>query len=225
MHYTLTVALPGGIQADELRNELETLMDRFCEERQVPLHRDDSVYAEDRDTQLRKAREYNAENNNKFGYDGMSEAEILEGWSGTTDFDDDGWPLTTSNPDGFWDWWVIGGRWGGAWTLRPGAEDGPLATEDSAFGRTPEADEERQTDCARWRDLAPESVTPTYVWLDLKGRWCTRWIGPSRAEAVDNAPEDYTTWTIPEQEHVAGFMRFLADLPGDTWLVQIDFHV
>src|SRR4051812_7759740 len=47
--------------------------------------------------------------------------------------------LDPFNPEGKspeWDWWLIGGRWGGAWVLREGAANGPLATEPGVFGAT-----------------------------------------------------------------------------------------
>lgn len=225
-HYTLTVALPGDIPAEELRDALNVAMDEFNEQRDVPLHRDLSPYAETFADQLAKAKAYGkeCEANGKGDHTaGKTDAEIVEDWSGGEGFDNDGWPLTTRNPDGHWDWWVIGGRWGGAWYLR--GEDGPLNTDDHAFGREDRADEPNRTDNARWRDIEPESVTPTYAWLDLNEEWHTKWIGPTREEATGTIDYKNTAhWQVPEDEHVAGFMKFLANLPGDAWLVHIDFH-
>jgi hypothetical protein len=36
--------------------------------------------------------------------------------------------------------------------------------------------------------------------------------------------DDTTHWQVPQEKHSAGFMKFLANLPGDTWLVHIDYH-
>ena len=226
MHHTLTVALPGDIPADELRSALDETMGRFDENREVPLHRDTSVYAETFSDQLAKARQCATEGR----LDGyaekiatMTDAEIVADWNGDTEFDTDGWPLTTRNPNGHFDWWVIGGRWGGAWHLK--GEDGPLHTEDHAFGREERADEPGRTDNARWRDIVPESVTPTYAWLDLAGEWHDKWVGPTREEAIGTIDYSNTAhWHVPEEEHVTGFMKFLADLPGDTWLIMVDYH-
>jgi hypothetical protein len=218
-HYTLTVALPGGIPSAAMRPALAEAMARFDENRDVELHRDTSVYAETFAEQLASAK--------ASGYwtEGLTDAEIVAEWHGDEQFDSDGWPLTKANPDGQWDWWVIGGRWGGAWALRDGAEDGPLKSEDHAFGREERADMQGRTDNARWGDIVPESVTPTYAWLDLAGEWHTRWVGPRREEAVaPGIPDDTSHWTVPETEHHAGFMKFLVDLPSDAWLVHIDFH-
>jgi hypothetical protein len=220
MHYTLTVALPGDIPADELEERLNLLMNRFDESLEVPLHRDESVYAETLAEQVRKAKE-----SDKDGWTvGLSDLEIAERWSGDTEFGTDGWPLTHTNPDGQWDWWVVGGRWGGAWHLRGGAKGGPLDTEDSAFGPSERAGEPLRTDNARWRDIVPESVAPTYAWLDLDGEWHTKWVGPSREQVLSGNYRDTEGWTVPEGVHIPEFMKFLAGLPGDTWLVNIDFH-
>lgn len=216
MHYTHVVALPGDIDPEKLRDELNNLMDYFDENRTVPLHRDTSVYAEPYADVLAKAK---ASNRNNW-VEGLSDDEIVQQWEGYSIWDTDGWPLTTHNPDGHWDWWVVGGRWAGAWTLREGAEDGPLETHTSE-----KISELRSTDNARWRDIMPESVTPTYSWLDLEGQWHTCWIGPTHEEAImDGMPVDTAHWKVPESQHHAEFMTFLRNLPADTWLVHIDYH-
>ncbi|KJR10524.1 hypothetical protein UG54_00570 [Gordonia sihwensis] len=56
-------------------------------------------------------------------------------WYDPEDIDADGNIYSTSNPDGKWDWWMIGGRWAGAWTLVPGAE--PPAWTPSTLGSAP----------------------------------------------------------------------------------------
>ena len=225
MHYTLTVALPGTIAPQDLRPALEKSMARFDENRRVDLHRDTSVYAQPMADHLAAAKASASIKAGDNWIAGLSDEEIAREWSGAEKFDPDGWPLTTHNPDGQWDWWVIGGRWGGSWHLRPGAQDGPLATDGYSTGRAERADEKDRTDNARWRDIVPESVTPSYAWLDLAGEWHTRWVGPTREEALTPGMPDRTGhWEAPQKEHHAAFMKFLADLPGDTWLVLIDFH-
>jgi hypothetical protein len=121
---------------------------------------------------------------------------------------------------GEWDWYVVGGRWGSEWTLRPGAPNGPLATEPSTFGYREERMERngRATDCARWQHLMPESVSVPYCWLDLDGRWYSMWLGPELSGS-----QDVKDWERGP-EHGEGFMKFLATLPPDTWLVNVDIH-
>lgn len=222
MHYTLTVALSGDVAPTDLKSALENLMNRFDEQREVAWHRDTSPYAEPFEAQYAKAVAFAI----KTGRDwtSMSREAVVEDWDGDSRFDADGWPLTTENPDGHWDYWSVGGRWGGAWTLKKGAENGPLATEDHAFGRSPDADTDGQTDNARLRDIEPESITPTYSYLDLGGEWHTRWIGPTPEQATADGPPDFSNWKVPREDAEARFLKFVQDLPADTWLVQIDYH-
>lgn len=217
-HYSHTLAIPGDIPDYDLADAVKIAMHRFDENRTVALHRDTTVYAETLDVQMAKAYEY-AGRDPRYAEQiaTMTPVEIAKDWSGAEVFDADGWPLTIRNPDGHWDYYLIGGRWAGAYVLRPGAEAGPLHSEDGV-------DDPRRTDCARWRDIMPESVVPTYSWVDLDGEWHTRWIGPTREEAVGDRPSDYSHWEVPEQESAAQFMRFLRDLPRDTWIVNIDVH-
>ena len=221
VHMTLTVALDGSIPPDRLRDELDQVMGRFDECLEVALHRDESPYAETFEAQLAKAKASDRDN----WTEGLTDAEIVERWNGDTNFYADGWPLTTSNPLGYWDWFVVGGRWGGSWVLKEGATNGPIATENHALGRSPEADADRRTDNARLRDLEAESLVPTYAYVDLDGGWTHRWVGPTREEAVSGTfPKDTSHWEVGAEGFAASFLKFIQDLPADTWLVQIDYH-
>lgn len=51
----------------------------------------------------------------------------VKDWCGQ-DLDDEGNTLSTYNPDSKWDWYEIGGRWSGAFILKPG-EKGELGTK------------------------------------------------------------------------------------------------
>jgi hypothetical protein len=120
---------------------------------------------------------------------------------------------------GEWDWYVVGGRWGSEWTLRDGAPTGPLGTEPSTFGFTKKHEENpRATDCARWQHIVPESVKVPYSWLDLSLRWHTKWLGPDASGSNDT--KDWERGSDHDEE----FMKFLAYLPVNTWLVHVDFH-
>lgn len=200
MHYSHIVALPGDIDSDKLETVLYELMYRFDENRRVDWHRDTSPYAEPRDVQIAKAKA--SERFAEWGTH-LTDDEIATEWNGSQRFDTDGWPLTNGNPYGHWDWWVIGGRWSGEWTLRNGNPvDGPV----------------------RLSDLMPESIRPPYSWIDLDGQWHTRWIGPTVAEATDELPSDYASWEVPVEQSTAEFLSWIATLPKDAWLVHIDYH-
>lgn len=108
--------------------------------------------------------------------------------------------------------------------LKAGAEDGPLDTDESAFGLAERANLARRTDNARWGDIVAESVQTPYAWVDLDGEWHDRWIGPSPEEATNKVPNNYDAWEVPKEEHATAFMKFLANLPADTWLVTVDYH-
>jgi len=41
----------------------------------------------------------------------LSDKEKMRIWAGYNDFDEDGNPLSTYNPNSKWDWYSVGGRW------------------------------------------------------------------------------------------------------------------
>lgn len=191
MYYTLTVALPGHIDPDKLRDALTEAMAPFDKQLEVDPYPD-----------------HGPGRRNVLGH------VVIRDWHGSSlDFDAEGWPIITSNPNGEWDWWVIGGRWGGNWILKIGGESG-LPTENHAFGRTDSADDDQRTDCARVRDIQPKSLR-SYAYLTLDGQWHSRWLGPG------NGRDEYE---IPPEEFAAEYLRWIAALPGETWLVNVDFH-
>lgn len=222
MHYTHIVALPGDIDPNKLESHLEEAMALFDENREVELHRDTSVYARTYDVQLAAAKA--SSSFSSWGV-GLTDAEIVKQWDGNTEFDTDGWPLTTSNPDGHWDYWRIGGRWQGEWVLKPGAEAGPLQADGDKWDAPPPPDHDRPTtDSGRKNAIEPESIRATYSWLDLDGVWTTKWIGPSAEEANSHDYSNTSHWEVDEKLHDAAFFTFLANLPANTWLVHIDYH-
>jgi hypothetical protein len=130
--------------------------------------------------------------------------------------DDDG-DTFSYNPDGHWDWWVVGGRWGGHWVLKDSAlvEDFLRETEPSAFGMTETALELDRSDCARLRAICPESLHPAYAFVDLNGNWNETghicWFGIATGEKS-------------AEEWADEYLRWIASLPDDTWLVNCDLH-
>jgi hypothetical protein len=115
---------------------------------------------------------------------------------------------------GEWDWWVIGGRWGGVWVLRDGSESA-LPTDDFSFGRRERADQPDRTDCARLKEIRPESIVAPYSYLDLHGRWWSEWVWDNETN-TDIGPS--------EEEFGKQFFEWVQKLPPDTWLVNVDYH-
>lgn len=123
------------------------------------------------------------------------------------------------NPDARWDWWVVGGRWGGHWTLKETALIADFVkdeTESSAFGFADAVKELYRTDCARVRALAPEGIQVAYSFLDLDGNWNEQghvcWFGLATNETS-------------EEEWSDTYLRWIASMPDDTWLVNCDLHI
>lgn len=123
------------------------------------------------------------------------------------------------NPDAKWDWWVVGGRWGGHWKLRETALVDDFvndATEPSAFGFTEVSTEIDQVDCARVRAIASEGITAAYSFLDLEGNWNEMghvcWFGMATNETS-------------QEEWSETYLRWIASLAEDTWLVNCDLHI
>ncbi|MEU9806260.1 hypothetical protein [Mycobacterium sp. NPDC050853] len=131
-------------------------------------------------------------------------------WYEPEDIGTDGEVYSTSNPKATWDWWMIGGRWRDAWRLKAGATSG-LASESSWASDAPKSG---HTDCARLTDIEPDSIGASYALLGLDGKWVAKgdmgWFGMSRNENDD--------W--PE-----AFKAALADIPADSWVVNVDAHI
>lgn len=145
---------------------------------------------------------------------GASFAQAVQGWFGG-DLDVNGDLWSTYNQDGYWDWWVIGGRWAGSWVLKPGATRG-LEPQSSAFGFTEESRDPARTDAARKSEIEAESIGVSYAYIGLDGRWNQQgrmgWFAIAVDEMSDQAwSQTYTDW--------------LLSLPADTWLVKVDAHL
>jgi len=120
---------------------------------------------------------------------------------------------------GQWDWWVIGGRWGGYWVLKPAGEIG-YQTEPSTFGqRKQPADGRLRADAARIVDIEPESLHPPNSYIDSQGQWQT--IDPFVWDAATETGEIIKT---PDDEWDKQYLRWIQSLNPNSWLVNVDCH-
>lgn len=134
-------------------------------------------------------------------------------WYEPEDVGADGEVYSTSNAEAKWDWWVIGGRWGGMWTLKDGAHSG-LITEESSF--VGQVKREHATDCARLGDIAAETLVPTHAFIDLKGEW---------HEGAHMGWFGLTSHDKPLDVWIEEYQRFITGLDKDVWAVNVDAHI
>lgn len=123
---------------------------------------------------------------------------------------------------GEWDWFSVGGRWGYAWVLREGGENGPLSTDGHSFGMNDDPGKEDgrvHTDCARLSELEYESLTAPYSWLTPDGVWHTRWLGPE-----GSGSDDVKDWEVSAEEVEKQWLATIKALPSSTWMVHVDCH-
>jgi hypothetical protein len=138
-------------------------------------------------------------------------------WGG--DFDEDGNEWSESNPQGYWDYWRVGGRWAGHLPLRNG-RDGhmePLSWEwTDGYMAAEKPNAETHADRARKGDVNLEALDPTFAILH-DGEWVARgemgWFGALRDEHV------------PEEDWPKRWHDYVADLPDDVMLTVVDCHV
>ncbi|MDF3280862.1 hypothetical protein [Gordonia sp. N1V] len=123
---------------------------------------------------------------------------------------------STYNPKSQWDWWTIGGRWGGMWQLKE--HDAALVTQTrpSAFGMAEKSLQPYRADVARIEQIVPESMTPTFALVDLGGEWHESakmgWFGMSSDK------KDPDEWNV-------AYANAITAMPRDTWLVNVDCHI
>lgn len=108
-HYLLMVVHPADVP-------VEHLMAPYDENLEVAPYI--AMTADEVQQKIAKAREYYARKNTDLA--GKTDARIMKDWSGY-DLDADGNALSTCNPQGHWDWCVVGGRYRCRLLLKPGA--------------------------------------------------------------------------------------------------------
>lgn len=119
---------------------------------------------------------------------------------------------TTRNPDGYWDWWSLGGRWTGFLTGVEVSGD-ELASIDPG---EPARDTIRRDALDLAAREAAGTLPITAALLDLDGRWHqparVGWFGSTFDETMDEE-----TW---KRE----WRRRIEEMPPDTILALIDCH-
>ena len=109
MHYVLHVIHPADV---DVYDYIEEKMNPFYEELEVPEYKD--YYSE---KEIASAQKWYAE---KGFNDGDDPNDIIPfSWNSSTTYVDEkgAYRLSTWNPQGYWDWWVIGGRWDNYWEI------------------------------------------------------------------------------------------------------------
>lgn len=96
------------------------------------------------------------EENEKNDVLGMTPREFNQWYYGGSMFDDEGNLLTTRNPNGKWDWFVIGGRWEGYLKLKDGSRANYAKIKDIDFSMDKKAYEEAK----RYWELVVDGELP-----------------------------------------------------------------
>ncbi|MDA0251784.1 MAG: hypothetical protein O2892_10750 [Actinomycetota bacterium] len=210
-HITVTVAIPAEVNpGPELYEAVSAALDPFDENLEVETYVDLTAQQIANDTEFQKFWLKLTEEKPA----AVSFAHAVEGWWGGQ-LGEDGNLWSTCNPEGRWDWWVIGGRWAGQWVLKPGATRA-LAPQRSAFGFTEESKDPRRTDAARKAEIEPTSIAPSYAYIGLDGQWHQQGHMGWFATAADQ---------LSAQAWAQTYTEWMQSLPADTWLVKVDAHL
>jgi len=199
-HFTVTVALPAETDAGAISTVLAEALAPFDENREADPYISHSKADIALDARYQKFRDEHPECTPEDWYGGRVDAE--------------GNILSTYNPNAQWDWWAIGGRWGGYWTVRDASTK--ALTEPSAFGMNADAADPARADVARVADIESEALNPTFAFIDLDGTWHEKgqmgWWGMTRDEKDDD-------------EWATRYLKWFSELPRQTWLVCVDCHI
>lgn len=140
-------------------------------------------------------------------------------WYEAEDIGADGEVYSTYNPKSQWDWYVIGGRWGGYWKVHEKATATKGMTEASAFGMADSAAAPDRVDVARKFDIdfdEPDLYPATFAMLDSEGTWHEKgsmgWFGMSSGD------KDEDVWQ-------AEYRRLVEAESDNAWFVLVDCHI
>lgn len=171
------------------------------------------------------------------GHEDMPDDEAYEYLASDYETDEDGNLLTTYNPNSKWDWYQIGGRWGGHLRLKNGGASNEARICEIDFSPDKEEYDEAIAD---WNDdfnnsfynkeyfvkmygtaeVYAESVSAfsTYAVITPNGIWHQKaemgWFG------LDNAtPEDSKNWPLHYYE------RFIKNADPNLIMTIVDCHI
>lgn len=205
MHYVLHVIHPADVDVEEYITEK---MAPFNEQLEVPEYKD--YYTA---KQIASAKEWYAEK----GYaPGDDPNDIIPfSWNNTPCYTDENgvYKLSTWNPQGYWDWWTIGGRWDNYWEISNEVMPAKGDTNTVSVGY---ALSQKYQGKYYWMDSGP------YAYMTLEGTFVKREnYNPDGVGYEDNDPNsifppnpDYDYW---------GYMEEAAKLI-DIAVTVVDYH-
>lgn len=140
-------------------------------------------------------------------------------WYEAEDIGSEGEVYSEYNPQSQWDWYVVGGRWGGYWKVHEKATATKGMTEASAFGMAEGAADPARVDVARKFDIdfdEPDLYPATFAMLDSEGTWHEKgsmgWFGMSSGD------KDEDVWQ-------AEYRRLVEAESDNAWFVLVDAHI
>lgn len=190
MHYVLHVIHPANVDVDEYVTEK---MAPFYEELEVPEYK---VYYSEKE--IASAQKWYSE---KGFHDGDDPMDVVPfSWDNSTTYVDEkgAYKLSTWNPQGYWDWWVIGGRWNDYWGT---ADEKAVATENINTVAAWYALSKRPDGKYDWMKSGP------YAYLTLDGKFIKRQnYNPDGEGYEDDDPKsvfppnpEYDYWSYMEE--------------------------
>ena len=194
----------------------EEQLAKYDEGIEMPEYKDSKVSKSDKDSMV----DYYSRNK---GFKGTFEeccAKFGDDWNGNRYRKDENgvWcEYSTYNPNSKWDWYVIGGRWGGLIQLKKGVK--PLQPVNFSWGWEEEDKQrvirENRADIAYKKDI--ENFDDLVCFALVKdGEWYERgsmgWWGIVSEEK-------------PDEEWESEFKRLVSELPDNTLISIYDCHI
>lgn len=144
MHYTCIVVLPPTEKDEEfptlgrVQGLLEAALEPYNEEIETEEHKQRAVELTAALDAAHISVEFSTEVEPVWTPEVLGALAVYHGVEEeAVGFDGDGlFLIERGNPDGKWDWWVVGGRWIGFWKSKPGADC--LLGESGSFSNAPE---------------------------------------------------------------------------------------
>lgn len=205
MHYSLHVIHPAGVDVEEYVTEK---MAPFYEELEVPEYK---IYYSDKE--LEKIKTWYDKKGLEDG-DDPNDA-VPYSWNGSHTYTDDKgyYRLSTWNPQGHWDWYVIGGRWDNYWEM---GTDTALAFGKVNTVSVAYAISRKLSGKYDWMESGP------YAYMTLDGKFIKRQnYNPDGVGYDDNDPESVFP---PNSEY--DYWKYLEEVEKqiDIAVTVVDYH-